>query len=287
MASNPQPSETGLLRGARRRLASLLPSHVRRWIWYVTDPEYRTKFRAETARIARFRAAHRESWPAIWKQTGGVIASGPFAGMKYLEQPGLFNHKLLGTYESELTDVIDEIRREEYRTIIDIGAAEGYYACGLAFLNENARVIGFESQKAHHQDIARMARLNGLESRVKILETCTLELLNRELSGAGPRLIVCDVDGAEVDLLKPDQLPGLLAADLLVEVHDAIRPGASQCITERFAASHHVRFIPQRPKGLDDLPANIRLEPDLALASMDEFRGSGNDWLWMKHRAAG
>src|SRR6516164_6432959 len=61
------------------------------------------------------------------------VLSGPFAGLRYLDEPiwGPIEPKWLGTYEQELLPVIQQIIQTPYSTIIDIGSAEGYYAVGL------------------------------------------------------------------------------------------------------------------------------------------------------------
>jgi hypothetical protein len=70
---------------------------------------------------------------------GTTVLHGPFAGLMYprdllLAQADAPIAKLLGTYEQELHPVFEEVIAKQPRTIIDIGAAEGYYAVGLALI---------------------------------------------------------------------------------------------------------------------------------------------------------
>lgn len=59
-----------------------------------------------------------------------VVKSGPFAGLRY---PSITSYgsaiypKLIGTYESELFCDINNLMKDTYDSIIDIGFAEGYY----------------------------------------------------------------------------------------------------------------------------------------------------------------
>ena len=53
---------------------------------------------------------------------------------------------MLGTYEKELNSVIEEACAAHPSLIVDVGAAEGYYACGMALRNPQARVVAFEMQ---------------------------------------------------------------------------------------------------------------------------------------------
>jgi methylase of polypeptide subunit release factors len=52
--------------------------------------------------------------------------------------------KLLGSYEAELHPVLDQVIRNNYETIIDVGCAEGYYAVGLALSLPTTHVHAFD-----------------------------------------------------------------------------------------------------------------------------------------------
>jgi len=226
----------------------------------------------------------------IWRQTRGVVAAGPFAGMHYIRSWGgsHFTQKVLGTYEKELWAIVDDICGRDYDVIVDIGAAEGYYACGLAFRSRGARIAAFEAQEQLHPALRRIASENGLADRIALLGRCDRVSLKSVLAGHRRAIVVCDVDGFEYDLLDPGEIPSLLGADLLVEVHDGIRPGVTEAIASRFAANHAVTHVAQRERTLEDLPGSISMDHALAVNAMDEGRGDGNDWLWLeaKPRAA-
>lgn len=72
----------------------------------------------------------------IYYICGKRILAGPFRGMKYIENShgSAYLPKILGSYEKELHKFIPRIVEEEYELILDIGAAEGYYAVGLSYL---------------------------------------------------------------------------------------------------------------------------------------------------------
>src|SRR5207253_2932668 len=58
-----------------------------------------------------------------------------------------------------------------------------------------------------------------------------------------PALVVCDCEGAEIDILCPALVPSLGHCDMIVELHDCFRPGASAEISRRFSSTHHVKII--------------------------------------------
>ncbi|WP_299504968.1 hypothetical protein [Cypionkella sp.] len=67
-------------------------------------------------------------------RSGTKVLSGPFRGMDYpvRASEGSRAARLMGSYESSLAPVIEEIVTKAYPVIIDVGSAEGYYAVGLA-----------------------------------------------------------------------------------------------------------------------------------------------------------
>ena len=262
------------------RLRAAAPSWLRH-AWYMTDAGYRR----QTLALRRLRRLRQRAMPAIWKQTAGVVTTGPFRGMRYLRswRGHPFPQKLLGTYEKELEPAIHAICARGYDTAIVIGAGEGYYACGLALRLPTVRVTAFEAVDELHAAIRDIAAANGLTGRIDVRGRCTPADLRDALADGG--LVVCDVEGFEGELLDPDRLPALRRTDVLVEVHDAIEPGVSQALSDRFQATHVVEPIAQQPRTLADLPAGIVLEPTLALAAMSEGRGAATtNWLWMRRR---
>jgi len=54
---------------------------------------------------------------------------------------GALTAKLLGTYEKELQDAIRALEKKRFGRIINVGAAEGYYAVGLARNFPNVPVV--------------------------------------------------------------------------------------------------------------------------------------------------
>ena len=125
-----------------------------------------------------------------------------------------------------------------------------------------------------------MAAANGVSARVSVRGEATpadfVDCAGRHA------LVVCDIEGAEQALLDPTRAPGLAAADLLVEVHELIRPGLTDMIAERFAASHRIERIDRR---LDDsaLPEWMGELSDLdRLLALWEWRGGPTPWLWMQ-----
>jgi hypothetical protein len=220
----------------------------------------------------------------------GRVAKGPFAGMQYIAGAvgSAYVPKLLGIYERELNSRIEQACALGFPLIIDIGAAEGYYAVGLARRNPKARVIAFEMEAKGQSAMKEMALLNDVSSRVEVRGKCGLEDLQAVLQSATRSLIVCDVEGDEETLLNPDVIPGLSEAHLLVEMHDFIHPGITERMTRKFDATHEVHRIWQEPRTRLDFPyrtvATALLPGHYLNWAVSEWRPVQMSWLWMEPR---
>jgi hypothetical protein len=193
--------------------------------------------------------------------------------------------KLLGIYESELAAEVEGMCSRMPDLIIDIGAAEGYYAVGLAVRNPGAKVVAFETEQAGQAAVREMASLNGVSNQVEVRGKCEPSNLAELLAETSTPAIVCDVEGYEDRLLDPQVVPRLAKAAILVELHDFIIPGITESLRTRFAATHRIRHISQQPRSREQFPwrtLGTRLLPKSYLDwSVSEWRPVAMGWLWM------
>ena len=149
----------------------------------------------------------------LGQKYGLVVQSGPFAGMSYISEAicSSLVPKLLGSYESELHQVLNQILETDYQNVIDIGCAEGYYAVGLALRLPNARVYAMDVDSRARDLCITLAKANNVAERVVIEGACTHDRLNTLIKGR--TLIICDCEGCELQLLDPRLAPGLKNTD--------------------------------------------------------------------------
>lgn len=214
----------------------------------------------------------------------GVVAAGPFAGMSYpvRASEGGRAPRLLGTYEASLHPVIETVIARAYPQILDIGCAEGYYAVGLARRMPDTLVHARDSDVVAQGLCGELALANGVEARVRIGPGLTHADLS--LCRTAPTFILCDIEGAEAELLDPTKAPDLTDADILVEVHEGMRRGLLAALADRFRPTHRVSridrslrsdLLPDWAEGLSDLDRLLLLW---------EWRASPTPWLWMERR---
>jgi hypothetical protein len=226
------------------------------------------------------------------RRTAGLVHAGPFAGMRYVDRSvgSCFIPKLLGTYERELAPKVEWICRRQPKLIIDIGAAEGYYAMGLAMRIPEARVVAFELEAMGQGALRQMAALNGVADRLSVRGRCGREDLAAALEGDPGAVVICDVEGDEEALLDPEEVPGLRHATLLVETHEFLRRGITDELCRRFARSHRIERIWQQPRSRAEFPWRTLGTMLLPVAYLDwavsEWRPERMSWLWMTPKAS-
>jgi hypothetical protein len=207
----------------------------------------------------------------LLRQDGVVVQSGLFKGMAYgvSATEGALAARLLGTYESELHPHVLKVLSQKPSLIVDIGCAEGYYAVGLARLAPWARIQAFDISALARERCAQLAARNQVSERVAVGGELTAEGL--EALASQGAFIFCDIEGAEADLLDPARTPSLARCSLIVETHPSIKPGVTQLLKERFAATHAIEEVRETVK---DAPPGHWL---MTLPLQDRFIAT---WEW-------
>jgi precorrin-6B methylase 2 len=214
-----------------------------------------------------------------------LVRSGPFKGMLYIRTSigSTLSPKLLGTYESELRPIIANIIAHAPDRIIDIGAAEGYYAVGLARALPGCNITAFETEPTGRNLIRQLAALNAVSDRVFVLETCDEKSLAGTLRLGD--LVIMDVEGAERDILSTETAALLAASPILLELHDFIHPSVASEIAGRFSKTHTWEEIWSRTRTIENIPSELTRYKYFGtariVALMDETRPCPMRWWFM------
>ncbi|HEY1923336.1 MAG TPA: hypothetical protein VGG44_11355 [Tepidisphaeraceae bacterium] len=210
------------------------------------------------------------------------ILAGPFKGMRYISAAyfGSVVPKILGVYEMELNGALETICKAQPDVIVDIGAAEGYYAVGMTKLNPQAKTICFEMYKPAHRLLSRLAQLNGVENRMVLEGRCELESLRDSLESAKRPAVICDCEGGEDFLINPDAVAKLRSAMMIVEIHEEHAPGVASHIRERFKDTHTLQIIKSRKRTPEDLPTKVALSAEEFDAAIYE-RWATAEWHFL------
>lgn len=182
----------------------------------------------------------------IFNKTDGYVFSGPLSTLRIIPASNLSRSPaiLVGCYEQEIHPILNRIIAQPPSVVIDIGTSLGYYIAGLATAMPSTRLIGFETIDEYRAQAAELVRYNNVEHQITLHGHCRVPELNAVLEKGA--FILCDCEGGEVELLDPEQVPGLKYATILCEVHDFFVPGAGGLLVERFKNSHHIEWIDEQ-----------------------------------------
>lgn len=253
------------------------PLAIAAWdaIWSLKSPAFREQRRRQRAMYRRLGRPDR-------------ILGGPFAGMRYIRRAtgSAYLPKLVGTYEMEVVPVLAEIFRHPPDLIIDIGAAEGYYAVGLALRLPQARVIAYDIYKPARYLLQTLAYLNSVTSRIDIRCACDADALQTDLRLSSNPMVICDCEGFEDELLRPNASSELRRTRVLVEIHECFRPGVGERVRQRFEPTHEIEAFRTCSRAASMLPPELNLVGEEAVEAMNEYRSGVMEWLFMQPRRA-
>jgi hypothetical protein len=222
---------------------------------------------------------------------GDVVQKGPFKGFKYPSE-GYIScrfQKVIGTYEHELHSLVSYLAaNRRYTHIINVGAADGYYAVGLALAFPESKTVAFEMHDPSRATLTKVAKLNGVENRFDIRGACDPQALIALESEINPEttLVVCDVDGYEIELLVKGGVSWLNKADILIELHDCLRSGVTDQVQRFFAPTHHLTKITNAGVDYKQYPILRDLLFREINDLVNEDRKGLQDWFFMTPDAA-
>lgn len=209
-----------------------------------------------------------------------VIRSGPFIGMKYTDTAfcSTILPKLVGSYEEPIQNWINEAIHKGYKKIIDIGSAEGYYSVGFAVKSPESIIYAYDIDNDALTENKKVAKLNGVENNIIFKNLCD----HKELNGITEdnTLIICDIEGAEKELLDPTKSPSLVKADLIIESHDILRKGVSELLIKRFCKTHKIEIIIDYLRNSTSV-LHYSNKNDIIKTLLNEKRGGVMRWIRM------
>lgn len=216
-----------------------------------------------------------------------TILEGPFKGLRYhrIVYAGSTLDRTLGMYEMEIFPAVERMIAWQPDVITDIGTSDGIYLVGLARRLPKVRGVGYDMLALCRYLTRRLIRLNGVGDRVQVRGRCRREDLEAVLSSGKRPAVFSDCDGGEDELMRPDLVPSLKRAMILIELHDVYIPGISDEIRRRFEPTHTVELIPVRTNHPSDVPKGYPFTEAHIKYLIGWQRRMDNFWYLMTPRA--
>ncbi len=221
--------------------------------------------------------------PLFINKYGYNVIGGPFSGMIYVEYAvgSSYLVKLIGVYEEILHATVKELKARDFKTIIDIGCAEGYYLIGLGIHNANATLVGYDTEPTALALSKELYNKNNLKNELILLDRCTHTDLDTRITEK--TLIICDAEGFEDEILNPQYAPRLLDVDILVvELHEFAAPGVTARLRARFDHSHIIETITFKNSSGVGYPFLEELSEKEQYSLLRERGVQDQEWLIMR-----
>lgn len=221
---------------------------------------------------------------------GLIVQAGPFAGMilpaRVCWGDGDTLPKLLGCYEAELHQWIAAVVATPPDLIVNVGAAEGYYAVGLARLMPNVAVYAFNSAALSGDICREAAQLNDVAGQITVAGHCGTDTLQTLLATSGNPFLLCDCEGEERNLIDPARVPALAAATIVVECHDFIDTSITQTLIDRLTATHELQGVRESARDPNAWPFLTTLNSLDRWVAVCEYRPCTMHWLYARPKSA-
>lgn len=218
------------------------------------------------------------------------VLSGPFKGLRYPSPHASGSAiwpKLLGTYESELHPTLWSLADCSFDKIVDVGAAEGYYAVGLARLFDGCPVFAFDINSDAQQQSRKIAKINDVSQTVTVCGECDSKILSELVSGQRC-FVICDCEGFEKTLFDDFTAQALCRSDLIIEVHDFVDSEISAHLKRVFKTTHDVEVVDAVSEDFKarNYCLGFCIETDywLRRTLLSEGRPSGMKWFVFRSR---
>ncbi len=178
------------------------------------------------------------------KINSNVVLNGAFKGMKYIHSSvgSTLLPKLIGSYEFELNEVMENFKKINFNNIVDIGSAEGYYAVGFALNFNYNKIFAFDISKNARKLLKILSQINNVTDKISIQSRCDSNILtNIDLTNS---LILSDCEGYEKELfLNKDVFNKLESSYIIIEAHDFIDPLITIDLISLYSITHNIQII--------------------------------------------
>jgi len=162
---------------------------------------------------------------SLSRQMNNTVGYGPFSGLiltDYIWNRVNVGNRLLGLYEKEVLQSLYKVPAS-HKTLVDMGAADGYFAIGCLIANMFNKVYCFESSPDAQKKLFDNASLNHVQDRIEIFGLATKKF-PFELQGKGVDIskcvVLCDIEGGEFEVFDENTLKALKGAVIIIEIHD-------------------------------------------------------------------
>ncbi len=226
-----------------------------------------------------------------FEEVEGVVQGGCLTGFRIVNEHSWGTadlcSKLLGFYEQQNQDIFTQSSKP---TLVDLGAADGYWGVGLVQAGHFERSICFEQKRRGRRVIQKTAAANGVSDKVSVFGTATRNSIDEALHDTHrpeELFFLIDIEGAEFDLLTFEFLSNYRASEFLIELHaggEWLDGEKQERLLRDAAILFDCEIIDDTKRDLLQLRTELALPDDLTWILASEGRLYPMRWLHLKPR---
>lgn len=235
------------------------------------------KLQAIALDFIRLDSAHRISSQLGYKVQEGLFKGQELNSVSTWDEIGSLLPKLIGTYEQELQTEITKLGN--FETLVNVGAADGYYGIGLLNSKICNQVIFFESNLASRNQIKQNTEIN--KHKIQIYGEANSDNLIDCLKNLdkAKTLIILDIEGGEFDLLNHEVVANLCETTLIVEIHSFMDTRFNDFELEnKLKKFFNISKVTNNLRKIPNLPQIMNLSDNLRWLLVSEGRQQQMEW---------
>lgn len=128
--------------------------------------------------------------------------------------------KIYGLYENKIQRLLAEIKKP---ILIDIGAADGFFAIGCLHSKLSKYCYAFEQSSSGRAALSKTAKMNNVSDKITIMGKVTnenfLSLLPQDINFSNT-VLLCDIEGQEYNFFTDEVLKKLKKSHIIIEIHN-------------------------------------------------------------------
>ena len=151
--------------------------------------------------------------------------------------------KVYGLYENNIQKVLGKIKKP---ILIDIGAADGFFAIGCIYSGISKHCYAFEQSDLSRSALAKIAEINQVSENITIKGEVTnqnfLSLLPQNIDFS-KAIVLCDIEGGEYSFFTEKILKKLEKSHIIIEIHRTQNKNDEIKLMKRVKKSFNVSVI--------------------------------------------
>lgn len=157
------------------------------------------------------------------KKNNFTVQNGVFKNLKINKNiswgRGDIASKIYGLYENKIQKKIKELKKP---ILIDIGAADGFFAIGCLHSKLSKYCYAFEQNETSRLALHKTAELNNVANQISIMGKVDNQVFLSSLPDdldLSMAVILCDIEGEEYNFFSETILKKLQKCNLIIEIH--------------------------------------------------------------------